>query len=465
MLTPQRIAAALAATLLLAAPLRGAEPPSKYKFETELGNKETSLATVPDRQGGVTGPMRPAEFMAVASNLQAGAMETLDSLIVTESHNSSEMEERWQQTCRALFHKAATFYDEVERLMAERKEDPARTQPFRDEMRKFMDDIEQNGHACMVWRRRTFTKKFDMEHAIDNYPSFVAAMRNEVKEAQDALLAGQALLSRTGLKVKDVEDQLEKIREACCMLQWSGSLAKERCSKIKEEFGDKTPELDRNVEKTMTDWKAVADRYPNLSRTLSPYPPKWAGKMKDQWDAFLRVRKDFDTTYAPLLEGKLFDDLSLFKGVAYGELNQVPDATKTKLIAKREALKRKTADQAAIQKALEDERRLSAEERPKWREYQDTWGPGPERDLRLLVANVDSASRERQISLIAARIKSPTLSALFSTAARAAVGTASDAIRNAWYKAKEQADAEYNTWWNARVQRRAKLGLKPGWDD
>ena len=465
MTTLQRIAAALVAAVLLGPPLRGAEPDSKYKFERELGDKETSLATVPDRQGGVTGPVRPGEFMAVAANLQAGAMETLDKLITTDSYNSSEMEERWQLTCQALFNKARSYYDEVERLMAERKEDPSATQPFRDEMRKFMDDVDQSGHACMVWRRRTYTQKHDLEKATDNYPSLTESVHRDVKAAQDALLAGDALLSRTRLTVKNVEDQLEKIREGCRILQWTGGWAKERCDKIKEEFGEKAPELDRKIQQTLTDWKATAERYPKLSKTLSPYPPKWAEKMKKQWDDFVKVRKDFDTTYAPLMGGKLFDDLTLFKGMAYADLQKAPDTVKTKLIAKREALRRKTADEAAIQKALEEERRISAQERPKWREYEDTWGPAAEDDLKLLVANVDSATRDRQIRLIEARIKSRALSAVFGAAARAAVGGASDAIRNAWYKAKKQADAEFNTWWKARTDRRAKLGLKPDWDD
>jgi len=317
----------------------------------------------------------------------------------------------------------------------------------------------------MVWRRRTYTQREDMANATEDYPSLTDSVHKDVKDAHDALLAGAALLSRTGLTVKEVEAQLERIRVAGRIIQACGNTAKERCSLIKDTFGEKTSELDKKVQQTITDWKATAERYPKLSKTLSPHPPKWAETMKKQWDDFLKVRKDFDTAYAPLMGGKLFDDLSLFKGVAYGELYKALDAVKTKLIAKREALKRKTTDEAAIQKALEEERRISAEERLKWREYMDTWGAEAQRDLELRANNVNSATREREIRLIEARISSPALARVFGTAARAAAGAAADAIRNAWYAAKKEADAEFGKWWKARVERRAKLGLQPNWDE
>jgi len=467
MTTLHRTAAALAAVALLALPARSGTPESLSDFQRNLGDKEGEANSGTQRMDGTSGTtdMKVSELLALAASNQVAAMEVLDKLITTESQNSGEMEERWQMACHTLFGHAREWYDDAERKMVERKENLSATQPFRDGMRKFMDDIEQNGQACMVWRRRNYTQQFDLENATGNYPALSSSAHQEMKEAQDALLAGEALLNRTGLTVKEVEAQLEKIRVAGRIIQACGNMAKERCSLIKDKFGDKAPELDKKVQQTLTDWKAVAERYTNLSKTLSPYPPKWAETMKKQWDGFLKVRKDFDTAYAPLTGGKLFDGLSLFKGVAYGELYKSLDAVKTKLIAKRLAIQRKTADDAAIQKALEEERRISAEERLKWREHDDTWGAEAQRDLELRANNVNSATREREIRLIEARMKSPTLARLFGTAARAAAGAAADAIRNAWQSAKKEADAEFDKWWKPRVERRAKLGLQPNWDE
>jgi hypothetical protein len=412
-------------------------------------------------------------------NLRQVAMEEvdaglkrLDEIVRRRSEPKKKHEEIWEQTWTEFIGTWRMKMSRIDIKLQEEQKDPAEHQAWREPYQKFLDEIRGDGYRILYWRGKLWTDKYFLQSDIDDFKDKTDHLVRNMDELEKALDAADDVLYDDKTKTATIDKHLREMELAVRLASSIGHSLRVDRDSIEKHHGIETPKLAKDVDAILKKWEAAQESYPGVMQRWTAYLGEWAKIQRKDWKDFLAVRKKFDTVYAPVIKQAFFDDRKRFKGLKFTDYAAPVEKMRTELRAWRLKVQNKEKELAEFRRALEEEKRISAEERKRYDEINAPFGPIQERELRLASARAaGGASRVRELKILHARAEpgSDEDKALLEQIEDLENGRhpeqiAAEKALADYRKAEEEAIRKSRKIMAERKRRRAKLGLSADWD-
>ena len=231
------------------------------------------------------------------------------------------------------------------------------------------------------------------------------------------------------------------------------------------------PEMDKRISQILGNWTNIKARHPNVNSELTDMPPNWVALAKKHWENLEKAREDVEKAYGPLLNGTLFSDVPLLRGLPYKDLAkpviELEIELKSQLVSA--AQKEKSAEE--LRKAIAEDEELTRKERARYMELLGYSFVEKRRQLLLEEARLVGPSYIRDLQLLQAR--NPENSEQYRRASeemrlineeRHPHQLAIKKKRQELDELEQKMEAERMKLYEEHEKRRRSLGLSPGLD-
>ena len=348
---------------------------------------------------------RVGEIMRYEHEVAKVGLEATERLLKTEKWEKADTEGVWDE----LNEKYFTAWDRLGHvefdslLKGKQGSDVTKALEWANAMKLFRHEMQSMGRV-VKWQRQMKADAFSIEITMRDLP---AKIEEWLKKAGDAeTLVGKLNQEMAGGKLTsdDLNSRLDDIRAIRSKME-NVSSAVLRTVKDIDEWLYLNPDLPKDIGKIIENLGNAKARHPLVDAELTDWMVACPALMKKSREDYEEVRKDFDAIYQPVKSGKALDGVTLFKGLAY---NKLPDPvmkceSELKLMIAKTV--QKEASDAQLKKDLEEDERLSRQERDRILEIARLTGPEPRRALELELVRAGGPDRIRDIQLRLSRME------------------------------------------------------------
>ncbi len=348
---------------------------------------------------------RVGEIMRYEHELAKVGLEATERLLKTRKWEKADTEGVWDE----LNEKYFTAWDRLGHvefdslLKGKQGSDVTKALEWANAMKLFRHEMQSMGRV-VKWQRQMKADAFSIEITMRDLP---AKIEEWLKKAGDAeTLVGKLNQEMAGGKLTsdDLNSRLDDIRAIRSKME-NVSSAVLRTVKDIDEWLYLNPDLPKDIGKIIENFGNAKARHPLVDAELTDWMVACPALMKKSREDYEEVRKDFDAIYQPVKSGKALDGVMLFKGLAY---NKLPDPvmkceSELKLMIAKTV--QKEASDAQLKKDLEEDERLSRQERDRILEIARLTGPEPRRALELELVRAGGPDRIRDIQLRLSRME------------------------------------------------------------
>lgn len=348
---------------------------------------------------------RVGEIMRYEHEVAKVGLEATERLLKTEKWEKADTEGVWDE----LNEKYFTAWDRLGHvefdslLKGKQGSDVTKALEWANAMKLFRHEMQSMGRV-VKWQRQMKADAFSIEITMRDLPAKVQDWENKAKEAASFVDRLRQAMGGGTMKSEDLESRLEDIRiERSKMENVSSALL--RTIEAIDEWLYLNPDLPKDIGKIIENLGNAKARHPLVDAELTDWMVACPALMKKSREDYEEVRKDFDAIYQPVKSGKALDGVTLFKGLAY---NKLPDPvmkceSELKLMIAKTV--QKEASDAQLKKDLEEDERLSRQERDRILEIARLIGPEPRRALELELVRAGGPDRIRDIQLRLSRME------------------------------------------------------------
>lgn len=411
---------------------------------------------------------RVGEIMRYEHEVAKVGLEATERLLKTEKWEKADTEGVWDE----LNEKYFTAWDRLGHvefdslLKGKQGSDVTKALEWANAMKLFRHEMQSMGRV-VKWQRQMKADAFSIEITMRDLP---AKIDEWLKKAGDAeTLVGKLNQEMAGGKLTsdDLNSRLDDIRAIRSKME-NVSSAVLRTVKDIDEWLYLNPELPKDIGKIIENFGNAKARHPlvdaELTDWMAAYPPLMKKSREDYEDA----RKEFDEFFQPVKSGKALDAVALFKGLAYDKLPDPVMKCESELKLMIAKTVQAEASEAQLKKDLEEDEKLTRQERERILEIFSLISAEKYRALLLDEARAGGAEKIRDLQLRLARMDPQTSEAemLKETERQYEKGIHPDQLA-ARQKIKDfealsvSLNQEIDRIMAAHEARRKKLGLKP----
>jgi len=348
----------------------------------------------------------PRNLRAFATDQMDGCLKKVDEIVNRKEEKLKLHEELWDQQWEYDLTNWATWMNQLEESYKEKAGLLAETQAWRATQEAFFNQVRADGHRILYWRGKLRVDTIFLKNDTDDYKDRVEHLFRDLDDVEEALDDAAKVVGDKDVSVADLDKHIQSLDVMFRAAQAVGDNLQMTVDSVEKHHGLKAPKLPKDVEAILARWEAPKETYPDIMQRWTSYLTAWAKLQRKDWTAFGKARKDFDEAYGPVVSGKVCDGRKRFKGVKYSDYGNVVDAMRTNVRAWRLKMRRRDTDISVLRKALEEEKRISAEEKKQYKALFEPYSASKERELRLASARAaGGVSGVRDAQLKAARAK------------------------------------------------------------
>jgi len=347
----------------------------------------------------------PETIMEYYDTLVKQGMDSVENLLKSTKREKSEVEAVWDDLNErfiSVFSKIGHIeFDSL--VKKERNESKAtRASEWGHDMTLFIHDLQTVGEV-VAWQRKVNREIFQLEFDIECAPRRQAGYSGRLKEYGGRLETIDRELKGGSLSSSEIQKRLDEVKTIRTEAEnVSGSVL--RAIERLEENLTLKPEMDKRIEKILENWSNMKARHPNVKDALSDAPPGWVPLVKKHWQNLETVREKFHETYGPLLEGKLFKDVPVFRDKKYEDLAKPATALEVDLKTALASAARKEKSAEELRREIERDEELTKQEIRRLRELRDSVSPEKRWALQLEDARAaGGVARVRELQLVMSR--------------------------------------------------------------
>jgi len=362
---------------------------------------------------GVGGPQAQEKARTVETvieyqnyELQVG-MEAVEGLLKTTKTDKSATVDRWNELNEKYFSSYARIgHYEFDSLLKQEKNEAvaARAAEWDQAIRLFTDELQNIGEVASWIRELNLDimwMEYDTLHSRERLEGFMKAPAVHGPEAVKIA----AELKTGKLSSKEVKKYLEDV-------QWMKSKAENISSSIARDVEELEKSvvtgkaMDGRIVKILEAWGSVGSRHPAMGAGKAEIAAGWVPVVKKRFEDYSKVREEFDKAFAPLLEGKLFRDVPIYRDYGYGELAKPFRDLELELKTALVAAAQKEKSEAELREAIAKDEELTKKEREQVRKLRDSVSVEKMRNLQLEASRAGGGlKRQREIQLSLSRLK------------------------------------------------------------
>ena len=402
-------------------------------------------------------------------------MDGIGNLLKSRKREKSEIEGVWDDLNErfiSVFSKIGHFeFDSL--LKKEKSESIAkRASEWSNSMTLLIHDLQAVGEV-VAWQRQVNRDIAQREFDIEKAPNRIAGYTERLKDDGPRLEAIARDLKGGRLSGEAIQKCLDEVKSVRITAEnVSGSIG--RTIGYLEEDVTLGKEMDKRIAKILEDWTQMKDRHPNVAPELSDAPLNWVPLAKKHWENLEKAREEFDKTYGPFLEGKIFKDIPVFRDFEYKDLSRPAVNLEIELKTALAAAVQKEKSEAELRRAIELDEELTRKERERIRKLDDSVSPQRSRELSLAHSRAAGGiSRVRELQLLMSRfpldqVNSPEYRKLSEESSlimdfKHPEQLAVERKIREFEELQKKVTRERETIINEHRDRRKKLGLAPEW--
>ncbi|MGI6782898.1 MAG: hypothetical protein ACOX5A_01615 [Aminivibrio sp.] len=338
--------------------------------------------------------------------LQVG-MEAVVNLLKTTKTDKSATVDVWNELNEKYFTSYARIgHYEFDSLLKQEKNEAvaARAADWDQAVRLFTGELQNVGEVVLWLRelnRDIMSMEYDTLHSGERLKHF---MKWPAEDGPGAAKISSEL--KTGkLSSKEVKKYLEDVQRM-----------KSRAENVSSSITNEVEELEKSVVtgkamdgrivKILEAWGDTASRHPAMGAEKAEIAAGWVPVVKKRFEDFSKVREEFNKAFGPLLEGKLFRDVPLYRDYGYGELAKPFHDLELELKTALVAAAQKEKSEAELREAIAKDEELTKKEREQvWK----LWNSVTEEKRRQLTLELVRAGggKERRTELTLRMVKLP----------------------------------------------------------
>lgn len=338
--------------------------------------------------------------------LQVG-MEAVVNLLKTTKTDKSATVDVWNELNEKYFTSYARIgHYEFDSLLKQEKNEAvaARAADWDQAVRLFTGELQNVGEVVLWLRelnRDIMSMEYDTLHSGERLKHF---MKWPAEDGPGAAKISSEL--KTGkLSSKEVKKYLEDVQRM-----------KSRAENVSSSITNEVEELEKSVVtgkamdgrivKILEAWGDTASRHPAMGAEKAEIAAGWVPVVKKRFEDFSKVREEFNKAFGPLLEGKLFRDVPLYRDYGYGELAKPFRDLELELKTALVAAAQKEKSEAELREAIAKDEELTKKEREQvWK----LWNSVTEEKRRQLTLELVRAGggKERRTELTLRMVKLP----------------------------------------------------------
>ncbi len=402
-------------------------------------------------------------------------MDGIGNLLKSRKREKSEIEGVWDDLNErfiSVFSKIGHFeFDSL--LKKEKSESIAkRASEWSNSMTLLIHDLQAVGEV-VAWQRQVNRDIAQREFDIEKAPNRIAGYTERLKDDGPRLEAIARDLKGGRLSSEAIQKCLDEVKSVRITAEnVSGSIG--RTIGYLEEDVTLGKEMDKRIAKILEDWTQMKDRHPNVAPELSDAPLNWVPLAKKHWENLEKAREEFDKTYGPFLEGKIFKDIPVFRDCGYKNLSSPAVSLEIELKTALAAAVQKEKSEAELRRAIELDEELTRKERERIRKLDDSVSPQRSRELSLAHSRAAGGiSRVRELQLLMSRfpldqVNSPEYRKLSEESSlimdfKHPEQLAVERKIREFEELQKKVTRERETIINEHRDRRKKLGMAPEW--
>lgn len=361
---------------------------------------------------GVGGPQAQEKARTVETvieyqnyELQVG-MEAVEGLLKTTKTDKSATVDRWNELNERFISSYARIgHYEFDSMLKQEKNEAvaARAAEWDQAIRLFTDELQNIGEMAL-WIRELnldiMSMEFDTLHSRERLEGY---MKHPAVHGPEAVKIAAEL--KTGkLSSKEVKKYLEDV-------QWMKSKAENISSSIARDVEELEKSvvtgkaMDGRIVKILEAWGSVASRHPAMGAEKAEIAAGWVTIVKKRFEDYSKVREEFNKAFGPLLEGKLFRDVPLYRDYGYGELAKPFRDLELELKIALVAAAQKEKSEAELREAIAKDEELTKKEREKIFELWKSVSVEKMRNLQLEHARAGGGlKRQRELVILMAKL-------------------------------------------------------------
>ena len=277
----------------------------------------------------------------------------------------------------------------------------SRASEWDNSIKLFIHDLQNVGEV-VAWQRKVNSDIFhigwDIEYAPRKMREFtdVREQMRTVDRVAEELKGGK-------LSSAQIQRRLDDLRPYRPGLENMSDSIDRMVKGLSENLKLK-PEMDKRISQILGNWTNIKARHPNVNSELTDMPPNWVALAKKHWENLEKAREDVEKAYGPLLNGTLFSDVPLLRGLPYKDLAKPVIELEIELKSQLVSAARKEKSVEELRKAIAEDEELTKKENERYRELHASVSAVKLRELMLEDARAAGGqTRIRDLQIIMAR--------------------------------------------------------------
>ncbi|MGI6253010.1 MAG: hypothetical protein ACOYJV_06210 [Aminivibrio sp.] len=345
-------------------------------------------------------------IMTYENSLVKAGMDSAGELLKTTKTEKSQTEGVWNELNEKYFTSFSRIgHFEFDSLLKREKDESAsaRAASWADAMNLFTQDLQSVGEV-VEWMRNVMLDiswlETDEARAEDRFKAYLRAPEQNGPRMAEIVRDFKA--GRLGSS--EIQKCLDEVRG----MRSSTENTSEAVIRDLEEVGKMEAlgkDMDKRIVRILEGWGEMGARHPGVDPKLAAGAAAWIPAVKKRWENYIAAREKFDRAYAPLLEGKLFRDIPVFRDYEYkdlaGPVRELELELKTALVA---AVQREKSEEE-LRRAVARDEELTKKEQARVMELWKSVSIEKARELQLAYARAaGGVNRVRELTILMSRL-------------------------------------------------------------